>query len=150
MGRAGGLPVWAKTYPGRVMRDIRREIARDEALLLRKASVLQLPYAHQKKRQEAFTRFMRPIGVRRGKGKGHKPYEFDPGPETGPDCHHQTSDAAPPEPVIGHCKDDHRVGRNFLAHRKGDASNAVPARRLVAWLGIILCFFRQAPIRAPA
>jgi len=31
------------------------------------------------------------------------------------------------EPVIGHCKQDHRMGRNFLAHRDGDASNAVLA-----------------------
>ena len=31
------------------------------------------------------------------------------------------------EPVIGHCKDDHRMGRNFLAHREGDAINAVLA-----------------------
>ena len=59
------------------------------------------------------------------------------------------------EPVIGHGKEDHRMGRNFLAHRDGDAINAVLAaagynfRRLLAWLGIILCLFRQALIREP-
>jgi IS5 family transposase len=48
------------------------------------------------------------------------------------------------EPVIGHCKEDHRMDRNFLAHRDGDAINAVLAaagynfRRLLAWLGIFL------------
>jgi IS5 family transposase len=48
------------------------------------------------------------------------------------------------EPVIGHCKDDHRMGRNFLAHRQGDAINAVLAaagynfRRLLIWLELVL------------
>ena len=43
------------------------------------------------------------------------------------------------EPVIGHLKDDHRMGRNFLAGRAGDAANAVLAaagynfRLLRAW-----------------
>lgn len=31
------------------------------------------------------------------------------------------------EPVIGHLKDDHRMGRNYLAHSIGDATNAVLA-----------------------
>jgi transposase, IS5 family len=31
------------------------------------------------------------------------------------------------EPVIGHLKDYHRMDRNFLAGRKGDAANAVLA-----------------------
>ena len=44
------------------------------------------------------------------------------------------------EPVIGHLKEDHRMGRNFLAGAGGDATNAVLAaigynfRRLLAWL----------------
>jgi IS5 family transposase len=44
------------------------------------------------------------------------------------------------EPVIGHLKDHHRMGRNYLAHASGDAINAVLAaagynfRRLLAWL----------------
>jgi transposase, IS5 family len=44
------------------------------------------------------------------------------------------------EPVIGHLKDDHRMGRNYLAGSKGDAVNAVLAaagynfRRLIVWL----------------
>jgi hypothetical protein len=29
------------------------------------------------------------------------------------------------EPVIGHLKAEHRLGRNHLAHRTGDAINAV-------------------------
>ena len=51
------------------------------------------------------------------------------------------------EPVIGHAKEDHRMGRNFLAHREGDAINAVLAaagynfRRLLAWFGLILLGF---------
>src|SRR5690606_10165782 len=31
------------------------------------------------------------------------------------------------EPVIGHLKSDHRMGRNFLAFSEGDANNAVLA-----------------------
>jgi transposase, IS5 family len=48
------------------------------------------------------------------------------------------------EPCIGHLKSEHRMGRNHLAHRAGDAANAVLAaagynfRRLLAWLAILL------------
>ena len=31
------------------------------------------------------------------------------------------------EPVIGHLKAEHRMGRNYLAHRSGDAANTVLA-----------------------
>ena len=48
------------------------------------------------------------------------------------------------EPVIGHLKEDHRMGRNYLWHRSGDATNAVLAavgynfRRLIRWLSLLL------------
>jgi len=48
------------------------------------------------------------------------------------------------EPVIGHLKADHRMGRNYLAHRGGDAANAVLAavgynfRILIRWLRLLL------------
>jgi IS5 family transposase len=59
------------------------------------------------------------------------------------------------EPVIGHLKEEHRMGRNYLAHRHGDTNNAVLAavgynfRRLIKWLRILLClilvmFFPQS------
>ena len=47
------------------------------------------------------------------------------------------------EPVIGHAKGEHRMGRNFLKGTHGDAANAVLAaagynfRRLLAWLAAI-------------
>ena len=47
------------------------------------------------------------------------------------------------EPVIGHAKAEHRMGRNFLKGPHGDAANAILAaagynfRRLLAWLAII-------------
>jgi IS5 family transposase len=50
------------------------------------------------------------------------------------------------EPVIGHTKEDHRMGRNYLAGRHGDANNAVLAaagynfRRLIRWLSDFLRF----------
>jgi transposase, IS5 family len=46
------------------------------------------------------------------------------------------------EPVIGHLKSEHRIGRNYLRHRDGDATNAVLAaagynfRRLTWWLSV--------------
>ena len=48
------------------------------------------------------------------------------------------------EPVIGHLKEDHRMGRNYLAHSSGDAINAVLAavgynfRLLLRWLRLLL------------
>src|SRR6516165_3533449 len=48
------------------------------------------------------------------------------------------------EPVIGHLKEHHHMGRNYLAHASGDAINAVLAaagysfRRLLAWLRLLL------------
>lgn len=48
------------------------------------------------------------------------------------------------EPVIGHMKAEHRMGRNHPAHAEGDAINAVLAaagynfRRLLAWFALFL------------
>ena len=49
------------------------------------------------------------------------------------------------EPVIGHLKEDHRMGRNYLAHSSGDAIiNAMLAavgynfRRLIQWLSLLM------------
>jgi transposase, IS5 family len=48
------------------------------------------------------------------------------------------------EPVIGHLKAEHRMGRNYLAHAAGDAINAVLAaagynfRLLIRWLRLLL------------
>ena len=47
------------------------------------------------------------------------------------------------EPVIGHLKAEHRMGRNYLWFRQGDANNAVLAaagynfRRLIRWLSLL-------------
>jgi transposase, IS5 family len=47
--------------------------------------------------------------------------------------------------VIGHLKAEHRMGRNYLWYRRGDAANALLAavgynfRRLVRWLSLLLC-----------
>ena len=54
------------------------------------------------------------------------------------------------EPVIGHLKAEHRMGRNYLAHRAGDAINAVLAaagynfRLLLSWLRLLLRAFLAA------
>jgi transposase, IS5 family len=48
------------------------------------------------------------------------------------------------EPVIGHLKAEHRMGRNYLWYRQGDAANAILAavgynfRRLIRWLRLLL------------
>ncbi|HYN25121.1 MAG TPA: IS5 family transposase, partial [Pyrinomonadaceae bacterium] len=51
------------------------------------------------------------------------------------------------EPVIGHIKNEHRMGRNYLAHSQGDAINAILAaagynfRLLLNWLRLLLRLF---------
>jgi IS5 family transposase len=62
------------------------------------------------------------------------------------------------EPGIGHLKGEHRMGRNYLAHREGDAANAVLAAagmnfaRLIRWLSLLLRALSAALAapRAPA
>jgi IS5 family transposase len=60
------------------------------------------------------------------------------------------------EPVIGHLKAEHRMGRNHLAHRAGDAINAMLAavgynfRLLLRWLRLFLRVIlpaQMAPLR---
>jgi transposase, IS5 family len=59
------------------------------------------------------------------------------------------------EPVIGHLKEDHRMDRNYLAHRQGDANNAILAaagynfRRLIRWLRILLRVFLTMLLAPP-
>jgi transposase, IS5 family len=54
------------------------------------------------------------------------------------------------EPVIGHVKNEHRMGRNFLAHTMGDRINAILAaagynfRLLLNWLRDLLCLLLAA------
>ena len=60
------------------------------------------------------------------------------------------------EPVIGHLKAEHRMGRNYLWFRRGDANNAVLAaagynfRRLIRWLRLLLCQILSAFFAEPA
>src|SRR5258705_10564039 len=60
------------------------------------------------------------------------------------------------EPVIGHLKAEHRMGRNYLWFRRGDAANAVLAaagynfRRLIRWLRILLRQILSALFADPA
>ncbi|MET4024131.1 hypothetical protein ABIC10_009275 [Bradyrhizobium sp. S3.2.12] len=59
------------------------------------------------------------------------------------------------EPVIGPLKAEHRMGRNYLWFRRGDAANAVLAaagynfRRLIRWLSLLLCQILSALTDAP-
>jgi IS5 family transposase len=54
------------------------------------------------------------------------------------------------EPVIGHLKNEHRMDRNYLAGRNGDAKNAILAavgynfRRLIRWLTLLLAILMVA------
>jgi IS5 family transposase len=60
------------------------------------------------------------------------------------------------EPVIGHLKEDHRMGRNYLAGSIGDAANAVLAatgynfRRLIRWLALWLACCLAVLVRPAA
>jgi transposase, IS5 family len=59
------------------------------------------------------------------------------------------------EPVIGHLKSEHRMGRNYLWYRQGDAINAVLAatgynfRLLIRWLRLLLFRFLVGLLRPP-
>ena len=59
------------------------------------------------------------------------------------------------EPGIGHLKAEHRMDRNYLAHRHGDANNAILAavgynfRRLIRWLRILLSLVLAAIFAPP-
>ena len=59
------------------------------------------------------------------------------------------------EPVIGHLKAEHRMGRNYLWFRRGDAANAVLAaagynfRRLIRWLRLLLRQILSALLAEP-
>jgi IS5 family transposase len=59
------------------------------------------------------------------------------------------------EPVIGHLKAEHRMGRNYLWFRHGDANNAVLAaigynfRRLIRWLRLLLRQILSALLAEP-
>src|ERR1700687_2076931 len=59
------------------------------------------------------------------------------------------------EPVIGHLKAEHRMGRNYLWYRRGDAANAILAavgynfRRLIRWLRILLWLILAALCPGP-
>jgi IS5 family transposase len=61
-----------------------------------------------------------------------------------PAIKHEMRRRAAVEPVIGHIKNEHRMGRNYLAHQQGDAINAILAamgynfRLLLRWLRIFL------------
>jgi transposase, IS5 family len=58
------------------------------------------------------------------------------------------------EPVIGHLKAEHRMGRNYLWFPRGDAANAILAaagynfRRLIRWLRLLLWQI-LCPLTAP-
>jgi transposase, IS5 family len=60
------------------------------------------------------------------------------------------------EPVIGHVKAEHRMGRNYLKGRDGDRINAVLAAAgynfslLLRWLKRLLCALIRALLTAPA
>jgi IS5 family transposase len=55
------------------------------------------------------------------------------------------------EPVIGHLKEHHRMGRNYLAHAGGDATNAMLAaavRRLrFLWFRILIALGLAAQLK---
>src|SRR5215467_6175257 len=59
------------------------------------------------------------------------------------------------EPVIGHIKNEHRMDRNYLADRTGDANNAILAAAgynfslLIKWLRFLLQLVQALLAAAP-
>jgi IS5 family transposase len=90
-------------------------------------------------------------------GKAHKPYElkvYTQGQKRGvtDEIKRQFRRRAAIEPVIGHTKSEHRMERDYLAHRAGDAANAVLAaagynfRRLLRWLSFLLLVWLRGSV----
>jgi hypothetical protein len=62
------------------------------------------------------------------------------------------------EPVIGHLKDEHRMGRNYLAHRHGDLNRHPRRRRLqlptphqvaqILWCRFLMALFPKPKLSA--
>lgn len=81
-----------------------------------------------------------------GLGPDHKFKVFLSGQKRGvtPAIKRQIRRRSAVEPVIGHLKQEHRMGRNYLWFRHGDAANPVLAaagynfRRLIKWLRLLL------------
>jgi IS5 family transposase len=229
--RAGRALKFLRIRLGRVIRDIRRKIAGDEALKARFADLLAL--AHRVRFQDHRQRGHKVYALHApeveciGKGKAKAPYEFGckvsiATPATKPkggqfvlhakalhgnpfDGHtlgsviaelerqtgvttrrihvdkgyrgHNHPDKfrvwitgqvrrvtrpirremkrrAAVEPVIGHLKAEHRMGRNYLKGRDGDRSNAVLAAAgynfslLLRWLDRLLCALLRALLAA--
>lgn len=72
-----------------------------------------------------------------------------------PDIKREMKRRAAVEPIIGHLKNEHRMGRNYLAHEQGDALNAILAaagynfRLLLTWLRLLLRLFLIALLPQP-
>ena len=106
-------------------------------------------HAHQFKRA---TRSLRKLKTYLGRYRGHnappdhkfKVYTSGQKRRITPQIKREFKRRAAIEPVIGHLKEHHRMGRNYLAHASGDAINVVLAaagynfRRLLAWLRFLL------------
>src|SRR3984893_7709459 len=152
-----------KTYLGRIVRNIERHIAENE--VLREAFVRPLflarlpgnPYDGHTLGQvipqmEALIGTVLDRCITDAGYRGHnappdhkfKVYTTGQKRRVTPQIKREFKRRAAIEPVIGHLKEHHRMGRNHLAHASGHAINAVLAaagynfRRLLAWLRFLL------------
>lgn len=111
-----------RTYLGRVIRDIARKIEGDEAL--------QAVFAPMLSRASAVRHQHQQRGVRRSTAWPEykfRVYTAGQKRRMTPQIKREMRRRSVVEPVIGHLKAEHRMGRNYLAHRTGDAANAVLA-----------------------
>src|SRR5439155_1063680 len=126
-----------KTYLGRVIRDITRKIDGDHGLEGRFAHLLSL--SRRVREQQRGQR-----GHNAPADYKFKIYTSKQKRRVTPALKREMRRRSAVEPVIGHLKDEHRMGRNYLAHRNGDLNNAILAavgynfRRLIKWLRILL------------
>src|SRR5262247_2366042 len=160
-----------KTYLGRVIRDIERRIAGNEGLqetLLRPLSLARRVLEQQRRQRgrkvyslhalatiipqmEALIGNLIDRCITDAGYRGHnappdhkfKVYTAGQKRRVTPQIKRQFKRRAAIEPVIGHLKEEHRMGRNYLAHASGDAINALLAaagynfRRLIRWLSLL-------------
>ena len=104
------------------------------------ATVIPEMEAHDRHRDRARSRRCRIQGPQRALSHKFRVYTAGQKRRMTPAIKREMRRRAAIEPVIGHIKNEHRMGRNYLAHQQGDAINAILAaagynfRLLLNWL----------------
>lgn len=134
-----------RTYLGRLLRDVHRKSDKMEGSLKeawRKAYKIKTQKPRDK---DKILSWHAPEVECISKGKNHKTYEFEC--KVSPAIKREMKRRSSIEPVIGHIKNDGRLGRNYLKGKSGDVINARLAavgynfRLLLKWFKLLYVYF---------